>query len=66
MGIILRNANANVIISASKTENEVNDPIEIELLAIFRGLQLCVPLSLHKLILESDSLLMVRELQAVG
>lgn len=51
---------------ASRKEDEVNDLMEIELLAILRGLKLCVPLGLHVLVVESDSLLIVNELLDAG
>lgn len=37
VGLILRDENDEVIIYASKKENEVNDHMEVELLAILRG-----------------------------
>ncbi|KAF5471845.1 hypothetical protein F2P56_008611 [Juglans regia] len=42
----------------------VNEPSTIELLAVFRGLQMCLPLGIAKLIVEFDSLLIVQELKA--
>lgn len=63
VGIILQDEQGEVLMFASKKEHEVKDPTKIELLAIFWGLQLCSPLGLHELIIESDSLLMVKELQ---
>ncbi|KAF5444777.1 hypothetical protein F2P56_033882 [Juglans regia] len=65
VGIILRDANGEVLLTASKKEKEVNDPAEVELLAMLRGLQLCPPLGIEELIMESDSLLMVTQVQAV-
>ncbi|XP_041009377.1 uncharacterized protein LOC121253432 [Juglans microcarpa x Juglans regia] len=64
VGFILRNSKAEVIFSASKKENDINDPIEIELLAILRGLQFCIPLGISHLVIESDSILMVNEVQS--
>lgn len=50
--------------AASKAKVEVIVPEDIELLVVFWGLQLCVPMGIIKLIIESDCLLMVRDLQA--
>lgn len=52
VGIILRDDHGEVIMAASKKEYEVNDLTEIELLAMFRGLQLCVHLGIHELVLR--------------
>lgn len=41
----------------------VGDPLEIELLAILGGLQLCITLGLPKLEVERDSLQAVKALQ---
>lgn len=54
---ILRDEQGNVIMAASKIENEVANLETIELLAIFRGLQLCAHLDFSGLTLESDSML---------
>lgn len=51
------------MIAASKVENDVNDPETIEVLATFRGLQICANMDIYNTILESDCLLMVKELQ---
>lgn len=50
--------------AASKDEVEVVAPEDIELLAVFRGLQLCALMGIKKRIIESECLLMVREIQA--
>lgn len=63
MGIILRDADGEVLLSANKKEQGVNDPVEVELMAMLRGLQLCPPLGIKVLILESDSLVKVTQLQ---
>lgn len=63
VGIILRNDQGEVIMTASKREIEVNDHIEIEFLAILRGLQLSVHLGIKYLIVESDSLTLMKEFQ---
>lgn len=59
MGIVLRDANSEIVMAASKVENAVNDPKAIELLAILRGLQLCANMGIQKLIIKSDCLLVV-------
>lgn len=41
--------------TCSKIEDHTNDPLEIELIAIFRGLQVCLPLGIHYLRVESDA-----------
>lgn len=64
--ILLRDDKGEVVMAASKKECKVNDPIEIELLAMFRELQLCIQWDIPDIILESDSLLMVQALQAEG
>lgn len=48
----------------SKVEIKVADPESIEQLALFKGLQLCVNMGILNITLQSDCLLMVRELQA--
>lgn len=63
VGIILRDSQCEVLMATSKKEFEVKDPTEIELLAIFRGLQLCELLGLQELVIESDYLLKVTELK---
>ncbi|KAG2717700.1 hypothetical protein I3760_03G188300 [Carya illinoinensis] len=63
VGIILRDTNGDVLLAASKKESMVNDPAEVELLAMLRGLQLVLPLGIEELIIESDSLVMVTQLQ---
>lgn len=52
-----------VVMVASKVEPEVEDPEAIELLAVFRGLQLCSTMGISNLLVESDCLLLVQSLQ---
>lgn len=40
--------------ATSRKEHEVNNPTEIELIAIFLGLQLCMHTRIINLIIESD------------
>lgn len=39
------------------------DPMEVELLAIFRGLQFCIPLGIPKITVETDCLLAIHALE---
>lgn len=60
--VILRDGRGKVLMAASRKEAEVNDSMEIELLAILRGLQLCVPMGLHDLVVEvTHSLLLIND-----
>ncbi|KAF5464524.1 hypothetical protein F2P56_014597 [Juglans regia] len=63
VGRVLQDDKGRVVMVASKLEDEVEDVATIELLTLLRGLQLCIPLGLQKLSIESDCLLMVQELQ---
>lgn len=66
IGAVLRNENGEIVLAASKIKNEVHELEDIELLAIFRGLQICANMGIQKLIIESDSLLIVNEVKANG
>lgn len=46
----------------TKLEQKSNDPLEVEFMAIFRGLQLFVPLGISNIIVESDSQLAIQAL----
>ncbi|KAF5442998.1 hypothetical protein F2P56_035595 [Juglans regia] len=59
VGIIARDNEGEVLLSVSMKEQAIMDPMDIELLTILRGLQLCIPLGLQVLYIESDSLLSV-------
>lgn len=63
IGAILRDENGKVVMATSKAEVEVFAPEDIELLAVFRALQLCISVGIKKLVIESDCLLMIRDLQ---
>lgn len=52
-----------VIMATTNPEQCFNTPLKVEFLAIFRGLQLYVPLSIQTLIVESDSFLAVQVIQ---
>lgn len=62
VGMVLQDEGGRVIFTASKPEHEVDGPMEIELLAVPRGLQICFPLGITELQVECDSLLVVQEL----
>lgn len=63
VGRVLQDAQGRVAMAATKLEEFLDDPLAVELLAIFRGLQFCVPLSILDLVVESDSLLTIQALQ---
>lgn len=44
----------DVILATSRKEYEVNDPIKIELMALFLGLELCIHMGINNLILKGD------------
>ncbi|CAI9763030.1 unnamed protein product [Fraxinus pennsylvanica] len=50
--------------AATKREDDVDEAATIEALAILRGLQLCIPFGIPKIVIEIDCLLLVQELQA--
>ncbi|KAF5454819.1 hypothetical protein F2P56_024456 [Juglans regia] len=56
VGVILRDTEGTMLLAVITKESEVGDPAKIEIVAM---LQLCIPIGIEKLILESDSLLMV-------
>lgn len=66
VGVILRDEKGRVLFAVSKKEMAVNGPIEIELLAILRGLQLCIHKRITNLVIESDFLVMVQTIQDNG
>lgn len=49
--------------AATLPEQLFNSPLEVELIAIFRRLQLCLPLGILSLMVESDSLVAVHVIQ---
>lgn len=63
IGAILENNKGETIIAASLLENEVPNLETIETLAILRGLQLCAHQGIPKVIVESDCVLVIKELQ---
>ncbi|KAF5443558.1 hypothetical protein F2P56_036105, partial [Juglans regia] len=65
IGMVLRDSTGKVVMATFVAESAVLEPSTIELLAVFRGLQMCLPLGVPKLIVESDCLVIVQELKAV-
>lgn len=63
--VILKNNKRETIMASSLLENEVYNPEAIETLVIFRGLQLCAHQGIPKIIVESDCLLVIKELQKI-
>ncbi|XP_042939474.1 uncharacterized protein LOC122274504 [Carya illinoinensis] len=61
--IILRDFSGDVVLATSKREEEVADPSTVEILAMFRGLQICANMGIQNLILENDCLMMISKLQ---
>ncbi|CAI9761065.1 unnamed protein product [Fraxinus pennsylvanica] len=62
IGAVLRDQARKVLMVASKGEREVVDPEMIEFLAVLRGLQFVVYMSISQLIIESDCLFVVSQL----
>ncbi|XP_042972974.1 uncharacterized protein LOC122304774 [Carya illinoinensis] len=66
IGAIFRDSKGEVIMSAAKKEVSVMTAVEVEALAILRGLQFCILLGIQNLVIESDSLLVVKEFNMQG
>ncbi|XP_042958214.1 uncharacterized protein LOC122293826 [Carya illinoinensis] len=62
-GAILRDNLGRVLLAASTAERAVEDPEQIELLALLRGLQFCAGMGINKIEVESDCLLVIEALQ---
>ncbi|CAI9762880.1 unnamed protein product [Fraxinus pennsylvanica] len=62
VGIVLRDQTGTVLMAASKGEWEVADPEMIEFLAVLRGLQLVMSMGISRLVIESDCLFVVSQL----
>ncbi|XP_042979946.1 uncharacterized protein LOC122310130 [Carya illinoinensis] len=63
IGLVLRDSRGAVVMATTVFEREVYEPATIELVVVLRGLQLCFPLRIPKLAIESDYLLLVQALQ---
>ncbi|XP_042952134.1 uncharacterized protein LOC122289223 [Carya illinoinensis] len=66
IGVVLRDDKGQVTFATSKPENALTDPMEIELTAILRGIQLCIPLGIVELQIEIDALVVIEELKKEG
>lgn len=66
IGATLRNIQLEVLMAVSKKENMVQEHLDIELVALLRGLQLCLHMSLRDFIVEIDSVLMVKVINVEG
>ncbi|XP_042972957.1 uncharacterized protein LOC122304758 [Carya illinoinensis] len=64
IGVVLWDTNGVVLMAASKTEMEVDEAATIEAIAVLRGIQLCLPLGIPKLIIETYCPNVVQELQS--
>ncbi|KAF5471637.1 hypothetical protein F2P56_008414 [Juglans regia] len=63
IGVVLRDEAGQVVMAATKKEDFVDEPATIELLAVLRGLQFFLSLGIPNLVVESDCLVVVQELQ---
>ncbi|XP_042958021.1 uncharacterized protein LOC122293512 [Carya illinoinensis] len=63
IGAILCDSTGHVLMAVSKIELALEDPETVELLAVFRGMQLCISMGISALEVESDCLLLVQALQ---
>lgn len=63
IGAVIRDSSGAVIMSVAKRELATMKILEVEGIAILRGLQFSMHLGIHHLIIESDSLLVINELQ---
>ncbi|XP_040987683.1 uncharacterized protein LOC121235401 [Juglans microcarpa x Juglans regia] len=61
MGTVLRNHMGKVLMAVSKVETVFLEPEQVEAVALLRGLQLCMSLGIPKLIIKSDCLFLVEE-----
>lgn len=61
IGCIICDHQHKVIMAVSIVDNYAMNPETIEVLAILRSQQLCMPQGLHNLIIESDCLLLLVE-----
>ncbi|XP_035551721.1 uncharacterized protein LOC118349890 [Juglans regia] len=61
MGAVLRNHMGEILMACSRVESVSLEPEQVEAVALLRGLQLCMSLGIPKLIIESDCLFLVEE-----
>ncbi|XP_035543587.1 uncharacterized protein LOC118347674 [Juglans regia] len=62
IGAILRHSSGRVLMAVISLEDVVAEPIQVELLALLRGLQFCVSLGIEKIQVESDCSLAIEAL----
>lgn len=63
---ILRDSRGEVIMAASMREKIMFQPETTECVAIFRGIQQCIPLGIPNLVLESDYQTIVQQIQGLA
>ncbi|KAG2726715.1 hypothetical protein I3760_01G126500 [Carya illinoinensis] len=63
LGAVLRDHTGKVLMAVSQPALEVGGSEPLELMAIFRGLQMCATMGIPKILVESDSLLCIEGLQ---
>lgn len=62
LGIILRDHNGDIVLAGSGSETSILEPEHVEAAALLRGLQLCLNLGISHLMVESDCLFLVDEI----
>ncbi|KAF5459731.1 hypothetical protein F2P56_019653 [Juglans regia] len=63
MGAILRNSSGSVLMAASFSEGDVAEPVHIEVISLFCGLQLYASMGIDQIQVESDCLLAIEAVQ---
>lgn len=61
-GVVVRNSSGDVIFSANRSYDHVEDVVQAELLAIMLGLKLAADRGLKLEVVESDAFLAIREI----
>ncbi|XP_041011384.1 uncharacterized protein LOC121255176 [Juglans microcarpa x Juglans regia] len=64
VGMVMRDTHGAIVMVASKIEQEVDEAATIEAIDVLRGIQLCLPLGIPKVAIETDCLSVVQELQS--
>lgn len=64
MGYVTRDDQGRVLMVATQLETLNDDLLEVELQAILKGMQLCLPMGVRKLTVETDCLVAVQVLDA--
>ncbi|XVF04115.1 hypothetical protein REPUB_Repub05bG0054000 [Reevesia pubescens] len=62
LGVVLREHHGSVLLSGVATRNFVSDPLHAEILAIKWGLELAVGHNFNEVLIETDSLLALNEI----